>query len=211
MKEKGKLAAALSSLLDEPADTSFSRLRTWRFWRTAVTYFCLFSIAGHFVEYPYCWFGMTFLGTVDSTSEVLANPLKPFFVYGIGAVLCCIFLEPLRKLLLKGRSPLAAFGIFYLLSVILGMGFELAQGFLQNQPDPVTGEYPLWDVTDYPGNILGQAWIVNDIGIGALITVVVWIVLPLVERVSERMDDRTANLICVISVAVTLALTLLTY
>jgi len=211
MARQNKLVAALTALLDEPADASFSRLRTWRFWRTSILYFCVFSVVGHLVEYPYCWIGMTFFDSVDPTSEVLTNPLKPFFVYGIGAVLCRIFLEPLRKALLEVRPPLGAAGVFYLLSVILGMCFELVQGFLQNQPDPVTGEYPLWDVSDYPGNILGQAWIVNDIGIGALITFVVWIVLPLAERISERLNDRAANLACLIAVIITLALTLITY
>lgn len=212
MAEKKGIASSLVALLDEPPEVGFSRLFTWRFWRAMISYFCIFSIAGHLVEYPYCWLGMTFFNSVEPDSEVLVNPLKPFFVYGIGIVLCCVFLEPLRKLLIKRHEyALVALLIFYLIAVFLGMLFELGQGYLQNQPDPVTGEYPLWDVSDYPGNILGQAWIVNDLGIGALITLVVWLVLPLCSRLSRRMSVRNANILCAASVLVTLVLTIVTY
>ena len=105
-----------------------------------IIFFCVFSVVGHLVEWPYCWIGMTFFGSVDPTDEVLANPFKPFFVYGIGIVLCCIFLEPFRAFLLKKfGNPWKALAVFYVVSVFLGMVFELTQGFLQNQP--VNGVY----------------------------------------------------------------------
>ena len=175
-----------------------------------ILYFCIFSVVGHLVEYPYCWAGMTFFGSVDPDSEVLANPLKPFFVYGVGIVLCCIILEPLRNALLRAsRKPWAALLAFYLISVLIGMAFELTQGFLQNQP--VNGVYPLWDVSDHPGNILGQAWIVNDLLIGALITFIVWVLLPPFNWFMKRMSSGTANKACAIIAAATAILTVVTY
>ena len=192
------------------AGGGFSRLRTWPFWRTMILYFCIVSVVGHLIEYPYCWLGMTFFGSVDPTSEVLTNPFKPFFVYGVGVVLCCVLLEPFRGLLLRRFSrPSTALLVFYVVSVFIGMVFELTQGFLQNQP--VDGVYPLWDVSDYPGNILGQAWIVNDIFIGALITLIVWVVLPWANGLVERLNDAAANRLCAIVVAATAVLTVLTY
>ena len=192
------------------AGGGFSRLRTWPFWRTMILYFCIVSVVGHLIEYPYCWLGMTFFGSVDPTSEVLTNPFKPFFVYGVGVVLCCVLLEPFRELLLRRFSrPSAALLVFYVVSVFIGMAFELTQGFLQNQP--VDGVYPLWDVSDYPGNILGQAWIVNDIFIGALITLIVWVVLPWANGLVDRLSERTANRLCAIVVVATAILTVLTY
>ena len=175
-----------------------------------ILYFCLFSVVGHLVEYPYCWAGMTFFGSVDPDSEVLTNPFKPFFIYGAGVVLCCIVLEPLRDVL-KRTFPVrsTALLVFYLISVLIGMAFELTQGFLQNQP--VNGVYPLWDVSDHPGNILGQAWIVNDLLIGALITLIVWVVLPLCDKYAGRIPAHTANAACLAVALVTLALTLATY
>ena len=192
------------------AGGGFSRLRTWPFWRMMILYFCIVSVVGHLIEYPYCWLGMTFFGSVDPTSEVLTNPFKPFFVYGVGVVLCCVLLEPFRELLLRRFSrPSAALLVFYVVSVFIGMAFELTQGFLQNQP--VDGVYPLWDVSDYPGNILGQAWIVNDIFIGALITLIVWVVLPWANGLVDRLSERTANRLCAIVVVATAILTVLTY
>ena len=192
------------------AGGGFSRLRTWPFWRTMILYFCIVSVVGHLIEYPYCWLGMTFFGSVDPTSEVLTNPFKPFFVYGVGVVLCCVLLEPFRGLLLRRFSRTStALLVFYVVSVFIGMAFELTQGFLQNQP--VDGVYPLWDVSDYPGNILGQAWIVNDIFIGALITLIVWVVLPWANGLVERLNDAAANRLCAIVVAATAVLTVVTY
>lgn len=200
----------LPAWFSTPPEADFARLGTWSFWRTMIMAFCLVSVIGHLLEYPYCWIGMQFFGSVDPNSEVLTNPFKPFFVYGIGLVLACIFLEPFRKyLLVRSPTPLRAFAAFYLVSVFIGMAFELTQGFLQNQP--VNGVYPLWDVSDHPGNILGQAWIVNDLLIGALITFIVWVVLPPCSWFARRMNPQTANIACGVIVVATAALTIATY
>lgn len=188
----------------------FVRLRDWQYWRRLVLFFCIFSVVGHLVEFPYCWIGMTYFGSVDPDNEVITNPLKPFFIYGVGIVLCSVFLEPFRRFLL-GRAPSAVRALiaFYLVSIFIAMAFELIQGFTQNQP--VNGEYPLWDVHDLPGNILGQAWIVNDLLLGALITFVVWLVLPFSNRLADRLEPRTANILCAVVVTLTLILTVVTY
>jgi uncharacterized membrane protein len=152
---------------------------------------------------------MTFFDSVDPESEVLANPFKPFFVYGIGFTLCCVLLEPLRDVLCEKLPRRRALIVFYLISVFIGMAFELTQGFLQNQP--VDGVYPLWDVHDHPGNILGQAWIVNDIFIGALITFFTWWMIPWCFRQISKLSPRTANMLCFGVVAATVVLTAMTY
>ena len=210
MPSAGKKKRQLPDWLLRAGDTGFSRLASWPFWRNMIIYFCAVSVIGHLLEYPYCWLGMTLFDSVDPNSEVLSNPFKPFFVYGVGIVLCAICLEPLRKSLLEHcRNPYTALIVFYIISVFIGMAFELTQGFLQNQP--VNGVYPLWDVHDHPGNILGQAWIINDIFIGLLITLIVWVVLPMLNAFMNRIPDRTANICCVVIVAATIALTVLTY
>ncbi len=207
MKRAGQGEATSPTLA---AGAGFARLRTWPFWRRMVLFFCIVSVVGHLIEYPYCWLGMTFFDSVDPESEVLTNPLKPFFVYGVGFVLCSIFLEPFREFLLRRLPrPAAALAVFYVVAVFIGMAFELTQGFLQNQP--VDGVYPLWDVSDHPGNILGQAWIVNDLLIGALITLIVWVVLPWAHNLAGRLDERTANRLCAVVVVATAILTIVTY
>ena len=198
-----------------PAESFSAHLeyvKTKEFWRNMIVYFCAFSILGHLVEWPYVWAGATFFGSVDPHAEILTNPFKPFFVYGFAIVLCAVFIVPLKDALLrKCKRPGVALLIFYIISVFIGMAMELGQGFLQNQPDPVTGAYPLWDVHDYPGNILGQAWIVNDILLGLVIVIAVWHMYPMCELRLNQLEGRRANINAAIIVAITVVITIITY
>lgn len=199
------------SFFEHSSDTMPKDPRTWAFWRCAIVLFCSMSVIGHtLIEWPYCALGATFFNTVSWTDEVLANPLKPFLVYGVGILLCYVLLIPLRDALLK-RFPKKwqALLAFYIIGVFLGMAGELIQGFLQNQP--VDGVYPLWDVHDYPGNILGQAWIVNDILLGALITIATWHIVPKCLNQLSKMDEKQSNYNVVIVAVGFTALMLVTY
>ena len=192
--------------------THLDYIKTKEFWRNMVVYFCAFAFIGHFIEWPYVWFGATFFGSVDPNAEILTNPLKPFFVYGFGALLCGLVMVPFKDALLrKFRNPYIALLIFYIVSIFVGMAGELIQGFLQNQPDPVTGEYPLWDVSQYPGNILGQAWIVNDILLGLVIVVAVWHIYPMCELRLNTLKGHWAEINALIIVIFTIVMTFITY
>ena len=190
---------------------SFRRLATARFWYNQIIYFCVFSLLGHLViEWPYCWIGATFFGTLEPTAEVLTNPFKPFFVYGVAMLVVGVFLDPLKDMLRARCSKRwQALLIFYVISVFLAMAGELIQGFLQNQP--VNGVYPLWDVHDLPGNILGQAWIVNDVLFAVAITLATWVIYPVCERLLGRLVGRRARVNAVIVVGVFAVLCLVTY
>ena len=186
------------------------RLKTWQFWRAMIVCFCAFSVVGHLLEWVYCFNGVTFFNSMDPDAEVLTNPFKPFFVYGIGMVICATLLDPVKWWMLsRFKSRKTALLAFYIMSVFLGMAGELIQGFLQNQP--VNGVYPLWDVSIYPGNILGQAWIVNDIFIGAVITIAVWLIYPAISKRIGRLPDKRANIQCAIILALFLLLVAVTY
>ena len=185
--------------------------RSWKFWRTCIIFFCAFSFIGHtIIEWPYCALGATLFNSVSWEDEVLASPFKPFFVYGVGALVCYVLLVPLKRFIANRVSgKWAALAVFYVISVFLGMAGELTQGFLQNQP--VNGVYPLWDVHDYPGNILGQAWIVNDVLLGVLITVAAWHIVPKCLRMLEKLTERQANILAFFITAIFAALVLVTY
>ena len=163
------------------------------FWRNMLIYFCFFSFFGHLmIECPYCLAQAIIKGDVSTWEEVLSNPLKPFLVYGIGMILCAIVLDPLKVWIqTKCKRKKIACMQFYIVSVFVGMAMELGQGFLQNQP--VNGVYPLWDFRDLPGNILGQAWIVNDILFGIVITFAVWHTLPMCEKKLASMSEKKLN------------------
>lgn len=150
-----------------------------RFWRCMAIAFCVFSVVGHWIEIPYCLFNDWAFGIVDDDSLVFADPMYPFLVYGIAAVLAAVVLVPPHNWLLDHYQPRwRAVLIFFVVCVVASAIGELVMGLLLNQPDPVTGKYPLWDNSYLPGNILGQAWIVNDLLLGGLLTLYVWVLYP---------------------------------
>ena len=80
---------------------------------------------------------------------------------------------------------------FFILCVVVSCAGELIQGFICNQPDPITGEYPLRDNSNLPLNIFGQAWLVNDILLGAVVTLYIWGAL---SRAREAREPRARAL-----------------
>ena len=162
-----------------------------RFWRCMAIAFCVFSILGHWMEIPYCLFNDWAFGIVDDDSLVFADPMYPFCVYGIAAVLGALLLVPQRDWLIDHYQPRwRAVLRFWLLAVFASMVGELSMGLLLNQPDPVTGLYPLWDNSYLPLNILGQAWLVNDILLGSLVTLYIWVLYPALVKLVNMVPER---------------------
>ncbi|KGI72740.1 putative ABC transporter permease [Eggerthella lenta] len=140
---------------------------SFAFWRNLAVYFCVFSVLGHWMEIVYCSF-MNVFGIVDADSLVWDDPMYPFLVYGVGVVVCALVLMPLKTALVARRATLVSAGIqFFAVTVVVCMLMELAMGFMLNQPN-AAGEYPLWDNSQLPFNILGQAWLVNDLALAAV-------------------------------------------
>ena len=162
-------------------------LKSARYWRCLAIAFCAFSIIGHWMEIPYCLFMDASFGIVDDNSLVFVDPFYPFLVYGIAAVACALFLVPLRLWITRiTTNRLIALIQFYLLAVVASMTVELVMGLILNQPDPLTGIYPLWDNSQLPLNIFGQAWLVNDMLLGAVVTIYVWVLYPFLARIVYR-------------------------
>ena len=72
-------------------------------------------------------------------------------------------------------------------------------GFLLNQPD-AAGNYPLWDNSQLPGNILGRAWIVNGIGLGAAAKLYTWVIYPLCQKALAKAPIRVMRPVAAIVV-----------
>lgn len=162
------------------------------FWRNQAVYFCVFSVVGHWLEIAYCSF-MNIFGIVDADSLVWDDPFYPFLVYGVGTAVCALLLVPLRTHLVARRRTLWGAGLqFFLITVLVCMVMELGMGLMLNQPDAF-GEYPLWDNSELPGNILGQAWIVNDIGLGAVAMFYTWVVYPIFQKALAKVPLRIMN------------------
>ena len=174
-------------------------LKKWSFWRNQAVYFCCCSVIGHWVEIAYCTF-MRLFGIYDPESLVWDDPFYPFIVYGVAVVVCAIVLVPLKNLLVRSVNSWAlAVCLCFACSTVVCLLMELGMGFLLNQPD-VFGIYPLWDNSDLPLNILSQAWLVNDLFLGAAATFYIWLLYPLFQAGMAKPPSRWANALAAIVV-----------
>ena len=171
-----------------------------RFWRCMAIAFCAFSIVGHWMEIPYCLFNDWAFGIVDDSSLVFADPMYPFLVYGIAAVLGALLLVPHRDWLIDHYPRWRAVGQFFLLCVAAACAGELIMGLLLNQPDPITGAYPLWDNSYLPFNVLGQAWLVNDFLLGILLTLYIWVLYPTLVKLVNCVPERYGWPVAIVTV-----------
>ena len=132
---------------------------------------------------------------MDADSLVWDDPFYPFLVYGIGTVVCTLVLMPLKIRLVARQRTLLRAGIqFYLVTVVVCLLMELVMGLMLNQPD-AAGTYPLWDNSELPLNILGQAWLVNDLALGAVAMLYTWVIYPLCQKVLAKPPIRVMNTI----------------
>lgn len=170
--------------------------KTWAFWRSLIVCFFLFSIVGHWLEIPYCWFMNECFGVVDADYAVWTDPWwHPYWVYGFGAVVMTLVIEPLKEgIVLKRKTLWGALLETFVIAVLLAMVMELVIGWFINQPDEF-GKYPFWDNSEMPLNIFGQAWLVNDVCIGLMAMLYLWVFYPLICNVFSVMKPRTANIV----------------
>lgn len=187
-------------ILDREDELRGNGRTPWFYLRNLAVSFCVYSVVGHWIEIVYCSF-MNLFGIVAEDSLVWDDPFYPFLVYGIGVAVCEILLVPLKIFLVKRCKKLStAVWLFFLIAVVVTMLMEIIMGLMLNQPDPITGEYPLWDNSQLPFNILAQAWLVNDIGFGIIATLYTWVLFPLTVRAIEKVPVRVMNVASVLVV-----------
>ncbi len=186
--------------------------RTWEFWRAVIVCFCLFSLVGHWLEIPYCLFMSNVFGIVDADYSVWTDPwYHPYWVYGFGAVIVTLIVEPLKeRIIMKRKTLWGALLESFVVLVLLSMVIELIAGWLINQPDAM-GEYPYWDNSELPLNIFGQAWLVNDVCIGIAAMFYVWIFYPLVCEGFALLKPKAANIVFVLIVVGFIILCVVSY
>ncbi len=200
-------------ILTKADETGYFEPKTWAFWRGIIMYFFLFSVVGHWMEIPYCLSMDALFGIVDSDYAIFLDPLYvPYWVYGAGAAAITILLLPLKiRLVGKRKTMWGAALEFFVMAVVLCAALECVMGWIINQPDAL-GEYPYWDNSQLPFNILEQAWLVNDIFLGLVTLGYVWFVFPFCQKFMKLIGDKAANglfwaviaifvIICVLSYA----------
>lgn len=172
-------------------------ITTWEFWRCLFVCFCLFAWLGHFLEIPYISFMRFFPGVVKPDYAALHEPwYYPYFVYGIGAVAMTLLLEPFKESIVRRRKTVWG-GMLetFVYTTLIAMILETTIGLIINQPN-AAGVYPFWDNSHLPLNILGQGWLINDIVIGVIAVVYLWLFYPLINYALKRMSPWMANIFC---------------
>lgn len=187
------------------------QILTLEWWRTLFACFCIFCWVGHWLEIPYCLF-MSQFGIVDPNYSAFVEPLyTPYWVYGIGAVAMTLFIEPFREdVIAKRRTRWGAVLEVFAYTVILAAILETVIGLIINQPNHL-GEFPYWDNSGLPLNILGQGWLVNDLVIGITAIVYLWVLYPLVDRWLRSMRPWLANVITLALIAAIIVSALFAY
>ena len=187
--------------ITEKDEIGFFAPKRWEFWRCLIVCFCLFSIVGHWLELLYCIIMDALFGIVEPDYAIWIDPwYHPYWVYGIGAVIMTLIVEPLKEHIIVRRKTLwGALLESFVLVVVLAMLMELIIGWIINQPD-ASGEYPYWDNSQLPLNVFGQAWLVNDFFIGFAAMLYVWLLYPLVCEGFDRLRPRVANVVFVVLV-----------
>ena len=169
---------------------------SWAFWRCLIVAFCLCSWLGHFLEIPYCFTLESITGIIEDDYAVRADPLfVPYHVYGIGAVAMTLLLEPLKERILTNRKTVwGAVLEMFAFAIAISAFLETVIGLIINQPD-ANGLYPYWDNSQLPLNILGQGWLINDLVIGLIAMVYIWVLFPCICNWLEKKGQSRANTI----------------
>lgn len=175
--------------------------KTWEFWRALIASFCIFTIVGHWLEFLYCVIMDQLFGIVEPDYAIWIDPwYHQYWVYGVGAVFMTLLVEPLKeRIILRRKTLWGALLETFLIVVFLSMLMELIIGLIVNQPD-ASGEYPYWDNSQLPLNVLGQAWLVNDVFIGLAAMLYVWVLYPLICEGFSLLRPPMANIMLVVIV-----------
>ena len=171
-------------------EASFTRPKTWEFWRNLIMYFIIFSIVGHWMEAGVCLlikYGIV-PGTYDPTSQIWSDWLYPFPVYGIGFCVCAILLYPIKNWLQgKVNRVLPALILSFLVNGFACSLIEFVMGLAVN------ADLQLWDYSDMFCNIMGQVCLQNTLFFGFVATIMTWIIYPALENLFRTIPNEYAN------------------
>lgn len=195
------MSASWTHKIAEMLKAGYFEPKTWEFWRCLIICFCVFSIVGHWLEIPYCAFMDNCFGIVEPDYDIWEDPwYVPYWVYGIGAVVMTLIIEPFKELIIARRKTIIGALIeFYVIAVVLAMLMELIIGLIINQPNEF-GKYPYWDNSQLPLNVFSQAWLVNDLVIGVMAILYLWVLYPFIARGLAVIPQKAANVIFVLVV-----------
>ena len=101
----------------------------------------------------------------------------------------------LQRRIRNGWAPVL---VSFVINTLVCSAIELTLGLLQNQP--VNGVYPLWGYSDMFCNFMGQICLQNSLAVGAVATLMTWIVYPSLERLMGKLSNNAANVLFIVVV-----------
>lgn len=178
---------------EDPVDIGIPTWREPRFWRDLLLYYCIFSLAGHWLEAGFCTlikYGIV-PGIYDPTLTMLWRDwLYPYPPEGIGFVICVLVLYPFKSWLVnRSKTRWAPLICSFAANTLASALIELCYGLLMN------AQYQIWDYRDMFCNFMGQICLQNSLGFGLLATVIVWVVYPFLAKWLSRLPPRVMSAI----------------
>ncbi|MCL1839451.1 putative ABC transporter permease [Candidatus Saccharibacteria bacterium] len=174
--------------------TNKDDVKTWRdlvFWRDLLLYFLAFSYVGHFIEMAWAWLAHVVLGR-ELMTNILHNPLEPYTIYGMGAVLVILIVKPLVKKL--NHHIVATFVVATLVCAVLECVSSMILVWRH-------GYNPYWWYVDQPFNFYGHICLINSLLFGLLATVFLRAIYPLTEKLLRRSNQVVLNIVLLVLLA----------
>lgn len=159
---------------------------SWRdpvFWRNLLFYFLFFSFVGHYVEMAWVLLVNCTLG-VEMVQGILANPLEPYTIYGVGAVLIILLVKPLAQRFKHGLP------VTFIIATLACALLELISSIILTVR---YGHNPYWDYHDRMFNLGGHICLGNALLFGLLATVFLRFIHPFAEKVFRRGNQMAIN------------------
>ncbi|MDR3298178.1 MAG: putative ABC transporter permease [Candidatus Nomurabacteria bacterium] len=169
------------------------RTSSWKppiFWRNLLLYFLAFSYIGHFIEMGWNLLCHWVLGEPIATN-ILANALEPYTIYGTGAILCILVVRPLVK-----KFDHNIFATF-LISTIVCAALECLSSVILVWR---YGYNPYWWYADRTFNLGGHICLSNIILFGILATAFLKVFYPAIEKLLKKGNQRIINLLLIVLV-----------
>ncbi|MDR1197038.1 MAG: putative ABC transporter permease, partial [Candidatus Nomurabacteria bacterium] len=164
--------------------------RSLRFWRDSFLYFWIFSLIGHFLEYPWIWL-MNLFG------EGLSYP--PLFViaapYGFGVLGILWFIYPIFRNRKIGIVSAYIYGVLICTAIEFVCALVVFLTY---------GHNPFWDYsaevitilgTTIPLNLFGFVCLKNSLAFGVVSLVVLYFLFPFTDNLMKALGQRKLNVI----------------
>ena len=171
----------------------------WAWIRRLLVYYCVFSLAGHWMEAGFCQ--LIRLGVVSGDYDpgntmLWRDWFYPFPMEGFAVVVIGLALYPLKEYLVdRMDNHWLPYAISFFANMLLCVAIEFSMGLIVN------ADHQLWDYSDMFGNIMGQVCLQNALGFGVAASVIAWFVYPMLESLLRRVPNEVMKVVFVLTIA----------